>query len=96
MSSIEDLLPDLPTPVAVRGDDDLADRLRARVPAPTDARPATVIDTTGTAAGLTAALEEVDDLGVVVSASLHPAETVDLDLYSDLHVRGITLKTLTP
>ena len=97
MSRIDDLLPELPTPVTVRGDGELAERLRARLAAtPAGARPATVIDTIGTAESLTAAFEEVDDLGVVVSAAPQPAETVDLDLYGDLHVRGITLKTLAP
>lgn len=82
-------------PVEVVGDDGLAQALRERLGSrDADAdRPAVVIETAGTAGGLQAALERVDDLGVVLLAGPEPPGAVALDLYADLHVRGLTLTT---
>ena len=68
----------------------LADALRARLRAP-GTPPAAIVDTTGDPAALADALARVDDLGTVVLAGPPPGEPVALDLYADLHVRGLTL-----
>jgi len=82
--------------VEVLGDGAFARALRARlgtgIPPAGDARPAVVVETSGDAAALGAALARVDDLGTVVLAGpVAGAEPVALDLYADLHVRGLTL-----
>ena len=80
--------------VEVAGDGELASALRARVAAiaaPAGSRPAVVIETTGDGAAVQAALRRVADLGTVVLAGPPPAVAVALDLYGDLHVRGLTL-----
>lgn len=80
-------------PIAVTGGGELAEAVRRRLGIAagdsSGARPAVVVETTGTAAGVRAALAEVDDLGtVVLAARCAPAP---LDLYADLHVRGLEL-----
>lgn len=59
-------------------------------------RPDIVVEDTGTADGLAAALAAVADLGTVVLAGPLPIEDPDLDLYADLHVRGITVRPAEP
>lgn len=84
----------LAKPVAVLGEGALGDRLRDALASPamgTTSRPATVVETTGSGAGLEAALALVGDLGTVVLAGPVAAEAMTLDLYTDLHVRGLTL-----
>jgi threonine dehydrogenase-like Zn-dependent dehydrogenase len=61
-----------------------------------DQRPSIVIETTGEAAQLEAALRRVDDLGTVVLAGPQPVGPLTVDLYPDLHVRGLTLVGVTP
>jgi hypothetical protein len=84
-----------PGPVEVLGDGPFARALRARLGAGApagDARPAVVVETSGDPAAIGAALARVDDLGTVVLAGpAAVAEPVALDLYADLHVRGLTL-----
>jgi hypothetical protein len=85
-------------PVHVLGTGPLAARLRERlapVPAAAGERPRTVVETTGEPAGLAHACELVDDLGTVVLAAALQGG-VALDLYADLHVRGLTLVTIPP
>ncbi|MFP5362551.1 MAG: hypothetical protein ACLGI5_07455 [Thermoleophilia bacterium] len=85
--------------VEVFGDGDLARALRARLAQPTDptdptdptARPSAIIETTGDHEALQRALQRVADLGTVVLAGPPPAGAVALDLYSDVHVRGLTI-----
>lgn len=101
MSSVLDdlltLLAEAPAPVAVVGTGALADELRAVVPPPgSDTKPPTVVETSGTREGVIAALELVADLGVVVLAGPLSEPSMDLDLYPDLHVRGITVAALPP
>lgn len=82
-------------PVEVVGAGPLADALRARFDAgPSaagDALPAVVIETTGNPEAVRAALERVADLGTVVLAGPPQPAPAPLDLYSDVHVRGLTL-----
>jgi hypothetical protein len=57
----------------------------------TDGIPAAVIETTGDPAALIAATRRVEALGTVVLAG-EPLERVyDIDLYPDVHVRGLRL-----
>lgn len=57
--------------------------------------PELVVERTGTADGVRAALAQVADLGTVVLAAPLSAP-VELDLYADLHVRGLTLLGAAP
>ncbi len=59
-------------------------------------RPIAIIETTGEATELISALERVADLGTVVLAGPLPHEPLSLDLYTDLHVRGLTLVGIPP
>ena len=81
--------------VEVLGDSAFARELRSRlgVAAPAaGGRPTVVVETSGDGAALGAALARVDDLGTVVLAGpAAGAQPVALDLYADLHVRGLTL-----
>ena len=71
----------------------LAERVRRTLP---DIRPATIIETTGEADALLAALERVEDLGTVVLAGPVPNRPLAVDLYADLHVRGLVLLGVPP
>jgi threonine dehydrogenase-like Zn-dependent dehydrogenase len=62
---------------------------------PSGQRPSLIIETTGETAAVEAALRRVDDLGTVVIAGPVPLTPVRLDLYADLHVRGLTLVGVT-
>jgi threonine dehydrogenase-like Zn-dependent dehydrogenase len=90
-------LPDGEGLVEVVGTGALADEvrrllLRERVRLPrADERPTAIIETTGKPAALETALQRVDDLGTVVLAGPLPTRPLALDLYADLHVRGLTL-----
>jgi len=82
-------------PVEVIGEGAFADDLRERLgdrgaPGP-GKRPCAIIDTVGEATALAAALKDVDDLGTIILAGPAPAGPVSIDLYSDLHVRGLTI-----
>lgn len=88
-----------PGPVTVEGSGPLADRLRGRLGSavtPAGERPATVVDTTGDLARIEQLMHKVDALGTVVLAgpAVDPEGTVDL--YADLHVRGLTVITVAP
>lgn len=80
--------------VEVTGSGTLADALRSRLGSRCcagDAAPDAAIDTTGEPAVIRDLLARVADLGVVVLAGPPATEDVELDLYADLHVRGLTL-----
>lgn len=87
-----------PLPVEVTGAGELAAAIRAELgpgePA-TEERPGTIVETTGAAAEIQAALARVRDLGLVVLAAAPAADAADLDLYADLHVRGLTVVGVT-
>jgi threonine dehydrogenase-like Zn-dependent dehydrogenase len=80
--------------VAVAGEGtlarDLRERLRPRLADP-GAGASVVIETTGEPEQIARALTSVEDLGVIVLAGPPPAEPVALDLYGDLHVRGLRM-----
>ena len=59
-------------------------------------RPAVVVEDTGDPAAIERALEQVDELGTVVLAAPISRPEVMIDLYADLHVRGLTLVTAPP
>ena len=84
--------------IEVTGSGPLADLLRRELtvgPSPAEA-PEAVVETTGTPEGIREALTRVADLGVVVVAGPLPDGPVSLDLYSDLHVRGLSLVGVRP
>ena len=54
-------------------------------------RPDRLTDTTGDATEVERLLGEVRDLGVVVLAGARVSKDTSIDLYTDLHVRGLTL-----
>lgn len=80
--------------VAVAGEGtlarDLKERLRSRLADP-GAGASMVIETTGEPEQIARALKSVENLGVIVLAGPPPAEPVALDLYGDLHVRGLRM-----
>lgn len=61
-----------------------------------DDRPDAVIETTGDPATLTAATERLRDLGCLVLAGPPADRSWELDLYPDVHVRGLRLVGLDP
>jgi hypothetical protein len=86
-----------PVPVEVTGAGELAAAIRAELGVPREPgeeRPGTVVETTGDAAEIQAALARVRDLGLVVLAAPLASGAPDLDLYADLHVRGLTVQGL--
>jgi hypothetical protein len=56
-----------------------------------DTPPAVVVDTTGDPDRIRSALERVSDLGMVVLAGESSGQTLDLDLYSSVHRRGLVV-----
>jgi hypothetical protein len=80
--------------VEIVGHGPLAQALREQLSSPLSIgveRPAAIVETTGDAEAIREALARVDDLGTVVLAGPPPGAGVALDLYADLHVRGLTL-----
>jgi threonine dehydrogenase-like Zn-dependent dehydrogenase len=79
--------------VEVLGEGELAESLRARLGARAAGRsqPGAVIETTGDTDAIAHALERVADLGTVILAGPPPVDAGALDLYANLHVRGLTL-----
>jgi threonine dehydrogenase-like Zn-dependent dehydrogenase len=85
--------------VAVVGDGPVAQRLREALAnrlAGAGARPGVVVDTTGNVEVIQQSLARVDDLGTIVLAGPSGGENGPLDLYDDLHVRGLTLIGVAP
>lgn len=62
----------------------------------TSQRPSVVIELTGNDDSIRSALHRVRDLGTIVLAGPQPSAPLALDLYSDLHVRGLTVIGLSP
>lgn len=86
--------------VEVTGEGALAGSLRAmlrsRVPSASRGDVAAAIDTTGEPAVIAALLIRLADLGTLVLAGPDPPGPVALDLYADLHVRGLTVVGIAP
>ena len=97
MNSAEILaaLPDGSGRIEILGENSLADELRTRLgdraQLHPNAPPSAIVDTTGDAAAVVSALQRVEDLGTVVLAGSLASKAVTLDLYSDVHVRGLTI-----
>ena len=85
-------------PREVTGDGPLAQALRARLAAApgAGAAPAVIVETTGNPGAIRAALARVADLGTVVLAGPVTPGPVALDVYGDLHARGLTLVAMAP
>lgn len=82
--------------VDVVGEGRLADHVRRLLagrlqPPGADGRPAAVVETTGSTDELARALERVGTLGTIVLAGPAATAPVALDLYTDLHVRGLVV-----
>ena len=58
---------------------------------PAARRPAAIVEATGEAANIREACGRVEDLGIVVLAGETNRRAVELNLYPDVHVRGLTL-----
>lgn len=58
--------------------------------------PVAIIETCGDPAAIQDALEQVGDLGVVVLVGAPRVKTAALDLYRDLHGRGLTMIGISP
>lgn len=61
-----------------------------------ESRPGAVIDTTGDRSLIEPSVAEVADGGLVVMAGEPPGGVLPLDLYRDVHVRGLTLVGVSP
>jgi hypothetical protein len=61
---------------------------------PSGAEP--VVETTGEPMEVVAALRRAPDLGFVVLAGPLPEQPPAIDLYGDLHVRGLTVVCVPP
>jgi hypothetical protein len=59
-------------------------------------RPAAVVDCTGDHELVLGAVARVDDLGVVVLAGPPPGEPLVIDLYPDVHLRGLRVVGVAP
>jgi threonine dehydrogenase-like Zn-dependent dehydrogenase len=82
--------------VEVLGTGEFADQLRTALGErcavrETDLRPAVIVELTGRAQSVADALRRVADLGTVVLAGPAQPAPVQLDLYSDVHVRSLTV-----
>ena len=96
VEAVTSVVPPDAAPVEVLGEGAAAAQLREALGRPGDGRPAVVVDTTGDPARIADALERLDDLGTLVLAGPTPSGPVPLDLYSDLHVRGLTVVGVPP
>ncbi|MEZ5099315.1 MAG: hypothetical protein R3C15_05830 [Thermoleophilia bacterium] len=68
----------------------VAARLGARVAAGGE-RPRTIVETSGSPAAIAAALARADDRAVVVLAGEDGGRAPEVDLYADVHLRGLEL-----
>jgi hypothetical protein len=66
------------------------------VPGPGDAPPDAIVETTGDPASVAKALQRVASLGTVVLVGETLGRYAPVDLYSDLHARGLTLVGIAP
>lgn len=87
-----------PGPIEVAGSGPLAEQLREHTEAAASAgaRPGTVVDTTGDLEQLERLVERVEDLGTVILAGPPLPDDATVDLYGDVHVRGLTVIGVPP
>ena len=83
-------------PVEVLGEGQIAQAVTAAVGGRPGKQLAGIVDLTGDAVCVKEALGRVADLGTVVLAGPYPERPVVLDLYADLHLRGLTLIGVPP
>ena len=96
---VADVVSDVPGSVEVLGSGAVARLVRELVAdtARSDAdRPAAIVDCSGDPEAIAAAAERVDDLGTLVLAGPPPGDPLTLDLYPDVHVRGLRLVGAPP
>jgi hypothetical protein len=67
----------------------VAQRVRSRLGSAEDGRPAAMVDAVGSAESFAAAVAAVVDGGLVVLAGAPAAVVAQVDLYADVHVRGL-------
>ena len=72
------------------------DLRRILPPIQSSENPTLIVESSGDTSAIEAALDRVDDLGTIVLAGPLPELPLSLDLYSDLHVRGLTVVGITP
>ncbi len=82
-----------PSPVEVTGTGSLADQLRQQLhgSGPGGRQPGTVVDTTGDPQQLERVMQRVDDLGMVILSGPPLPDHATIELYADVHVRGLTV-----
>lgn len=85
-----------PAPVEVAGSGELAQELRAQLGTSGEGRAGTIVETTGELSSIELAMARVEDLGTIVLAGPPMGEDATVDLYSDIHVRGLTVIALVP
>jgi threonine dehydrogenase-like Zn-dependent dehydrogenase len=100
-AAVVELVADYGGPIQVIGSSALADEIRRLLSdrgrlASDQASPGVIIETTGEPAAIEGALGRVADLGTVVLAGPAVDGPIRLDLYPDLHVRGLTLVGILP
>jgi len=85
-------------PVEVLGQGLVAAEARRLLPAGTGNgdRPRCVIDATGDPEKIVAALGELDDLGTLVAAGPLGARSFPINLYQDIHLRGLKVVGVAP
>lgn len=79
--------------IEVRGGGAIASAVRAVLgaSAAVGERPRVIVEPSGSPDAITAALGDLDDLGTLVLPAGGGSEVFGLDLYPDVHVRGLTL-----
>jgi hypothetical protein len=78
-------------PVGVVGNGIMSRLVRMALAGYVGRGPRAVIDTSGSPANISAAIADMDPLGIVVLAAPPATEYVDLRVYTDLHTRGLTV-----
>ena len=82
--------------IDVIGDGALATSLRKAAGVSDAPGAAVVVDTTGSAAAVAAALDRLPQLGTLVLAGPAAREDPDLDVYANLHLRGLRITAIAP
>jgi hypothetical protein len=86
--------------VEVTGSGFVAGAVRRLVGSPSmpsaESRPLAIVDATGDPQEVLQATRRLDDLGVLVLAGESAGRAIDLDLYPDVHVRGLRIVGVAP